>query len=57
MVECSTVTRFIHLIGNINIWKVPKCWLNLTCDTNNSEKNVWMFVCGCQQIDSQHELN
>ena len=49
---------FIHLIGNINIWKVPTVnsilhilWIILR------KINVWMFDCGCllfQQIYSHH---
>ena len=60
MVECYTAPRFRHLTGNINIWKVPKCWRNLTYILNDYEKNAWMFICGClfyQQIHSQHQLN
>ena len=26
MVKCYRVPCYIHLIWNINIWKVPKCW-------------------------------
>ena len=26
MVKCYTAPRYIHLIWNINIWKVPKWW-------------------------------
>ena len=26
MVKCYTAPRYVHLIWNINIWKVPKCW-------------------------------
>ena len=60
MVECYTASRFIHLIGNINIWKVPKCYFNFTYIINNSEKNFRMSFCGClvyQQTQSQHQLS
>ena len=26
ILKCYTAPRYIHLIWNINIWKVPKCW-------------------------------
>ena len=53
MVECYGAPGYIHLIGNRNIWKVPKHQLNLTYIMNNSKKNASMFVGSClfnQQI-------
>ena len=54
MVECYTAPRNIHLIGNMNIRKVPNFQRNPIYTMNNSGKNVEILLCGCLSYQQNH---